>query len=166
MAEHQRFASLVEEVTVVSEAICAARPPAAGTAPCGRRGRGLAAQLEEVAAAEVGKLASLAAGLLGQHGAGLGVLEQAMRAALDLSRRPPAGSRASRRGRVLRSRASVRLRRTGRLRRPPFQDRHDRARLVTLRRAWNHCAECRHGFAPATSSSGRPAARCRRVWPR
>ena len=31
VAEHQRFAALVEEVTAVSEAICAARP-AAGTA--------------------------------------------------------------------------------------------------------------------------------------
>ncbi len=29
VAEHQRFADLVEEVSAVSEAICAARPPAA-----------------------------------------------------------------------------------------------------------------------------------------
>jgi hypothetical protein len=35
VAEHQRFADLVEEVSQVSEAICAARPPTAadGTAP-------------------------------------------------------------------------------------------------------------------------------------
>ena len=35
VAGHQRFADLVEEVSQVSEAICAARPPtaAAGTAP-------------------------------------------------------------------------------------------------------------------------------------
>jgi hypothetical protein len=32
VTEHQRFASLVEEVTQVSEAICAARPVTAGTA--------------------------------------------------------------------------------------------------------------------------------------
>jgi hypothetical protein len=32
VAEHQRFAALVEEVSAVSEAICASRP-AAGTAP-------------------------------------------------------------------------------------------------------------------------------------
>ena len=32
-AEHQRFADLVEEVSQVSEAICAARPVTAGTAP-------------------------------------------------------------------------------------------------------------------------------------
>jgi hypothetical protein len=37
VAEHQRFADLVEEVTQVSEAICAARP-AAGTAPPAPRG--------------------------------------------------------------------------------------------------------------------------------
>ena len=33
VAEHQRFAALVEEVSQVSEAICAARPATAGTAP-------------------------------------------------------------------------------------------------------------------------------------
>ena len=33
VAEHQRFASLVEEVSVVSEAICAARPVAGQAAP-------------------------------------------------------------------------------------------------------------------------------------
>jgi len=33
VAEHQRFADLVEEVSAVSEAICAARPVTAGTAP-------------------------------------------------------------------------------------------------------------------------------------
>ena len=41
VAEHQRFADLVEEVTQVSEAICAARPvagPAAPPPPEGERG--------------------------------------------------------------------------------------------------------------------------------
>ena len=33
VAEHQRFAALVEEVTAVSEAICAARPAARQAAP-------------------------------------------------------------------------------------------------------------------------------------
>jgi hypothetical protein len=33
VAEHQRFADLVEEVSAVSEAICAARPVTAATAP-------------------------------------------------------------------------------------------------------------------------------------
>ena len=81
VAEHQRFLALLEEVSEVSEAICAAgRSPA--WRPSGGGERGLAAQVAEVAAAEVGKLAGLAAGMLGQEGAGLGVLEQAMRAAL------------------------------------------------------------------------------------
>jgi hypothetical protein len=41
VAEHQRFADLVEEVSQVSEAICAARPAAAGAGslpPGGQRG--------------------------------------------------------------------------------------------------------------------------------
>jgi hypothetical protein len=33
VAEHRRFADLVEEVTAVSEAICTARPTPAGAAP-------------------------------------------------------------------------------------------------------------------------------------
>jgi hypothetical protein len=39
VAEHQRFADLVEEVTAVSEAICAARPVTAGApdAPAGEK---------------------------------------------------------------------------------------------------------------------------------
>lgn len=38
VAEHQRFASLVEEVSQVSEAICAARPVTAGAAPAAAEG--------------------------------------------------------------------------------------------------------------------------------
>ena len=41
VAEHRRFAALVEEVSAVSEAICAARPvasPAGSPAPEGQRG--------------------------------------------------------------------------------------------------------------------------------
>jgi hypothetical protein len=53
-----------------------------GGAPSGGGGKeGLTAQLAEIAAAEVGRLAALAAGLPGT-GSGLGVLEQAMRTAL------------------------------------------------------------------------------------
>ena len=60
-----------------------ARPgPSPGRRPSGGRGKGgLTARLEEVAAAEVGRLAGIAASMLGSGG-GLGVLEQAMRAAL------------------------------------------------------------------------------------
>jgi hypothetical protein len=64
----------------------------AGTAPLPAGGeRGLAAQLEEIAAAEVGRLAGLAAGMLGS-GAALGVLEDAMRAALTTALCEPNGA--------------------------------------------------------------------------
>ena len=55
VAEHQRFAVLVEEVTAVSEAICAARPVAGQAAPPPAEGeRGAHGKLAEIAAAEVG----------------------------------------------------------------------------------------------------------------
>jgi hypothetical protein len=38
--------------------------------------------------------------------------------------------------------------------------------LVTITRAWYHCAACRHGLAPREPSSASPAHRCRRAWPR
>ena len=67
----------------VSEAICAARPVAGQAAPPAAEGEkgGSRRSSAEIAAAEVGSLAALAAGMLGQR-AGLGVLEQAMRSAL------------------------------------------------------------------------------------
>ncbi len=61
VAEHQRFASLVEEVRAVSEAAPPGRWPARRL-PLRRRGKGgLGHDIEEIAAAEVGKLAALAA---------------------------------------------------------------------------------------------------------
>ena len=88
VAEHQRFEFLVEEVSQVSEAICASRPVTAGTAPPPAEGEGeLAAQLEEIAAAEITGLAGLAASMLGS-GRTLGVLEQAMRTALSFGSAP------------------------------------------------------------------------------
>ena len=64
VAEHQRFAALVEEVSQVNEAICAGRP-ATGTAPPPAGGVGGAtARPEEVAAAEVGRPAGIAASML------------------------------------------------------------------------------------------------------
>jgi hypothetical protein len=39
VAEHQRFAGLVDEVSAVSEAICAARPVTGATAPPGQGGQ-------------------------------------------------------------------------------------------------------------------------------
>lgn len=40
VAEHQRFAALVEEVTAVSEAICAARPVSGAAPPAAEGGKG------------------------------------------------------------------------------------------------------------------------------
>ena len=40
VAEHQRFADLVEEVSQVSEAICAVRPVTGAAPPSSRRGKG------------------------------------------------------------------------------------------------------------------------------
>ena len=62
LAEHQRFADLVEEVSQVSEAICDRAGDGRDGAPPTEGERGLVARLEEIAAAEVGRLAGLAAG--------------------------------------------------------------------------------------------------------
>jgi hypothetical protein len=37
---------------------------------------------------------------------------------------------------------------------------------VRLTRAWYHCGQCGNGSPSAMSSSGWPARRCRRAWPR
>lgn len=125
-----------------------------GRSPPVRRGKGgLAARLEEVAAAEIGKLAGIAAGMLGAGG-GLGVLEQAMRAVLasagarllevvlagdDGYRGPRAGcgnghqaSHAGRRDKVITTVLGP----------------------VRITRAWYHCAACGHGFAPRDEQLG------------
>src|SRR6266568_4472683 len=123
--------------------------------PSARRGKGgLAARLEEIAAAEVGRLAGLAAGLLGS-GAGLGVLEQAMRAALTSSgarlleavlagdgdgyagphAQCPDGHQAAYAGRRDKTITTV-------------------LGPVRIARAWYHCAGCKHGFAPRDRQLG------------
>ena len=166
VAEHQRFAALVEEVT--RSARRSARPGRSRPArrPSRRRGKGgLAARLEEVAAAEVGTLAGLAAGMLGS-GAGLGVLEQAMRAALTaagarLLEAVLAGEDGYSGPRAecgYGTRPSTRA--AGTRRSPPCSARSRCAgRGITARNAAT-------GSRPATSSWASPAARCRRAWPR
>ena len=154
VAEHQRFAALVEEVSQVSEAICAARPVGRDGAPSGGGGKGgLAAQLAEIAAAEVGRLAALAAGLLGTGG-GLGVLEQAMRAALaaagarlleavlagdDGYAGPHVKCGAGHQAGYAGSRAKTVSTVLG---------------PVQVTRAWYHCRECERGFAPRDEQLG------------
>ena len=155
VAEHQRFADLVEEVSQVSEAICAARPVTAGAwvPPAGRAKGGLAARLEEIAAAEVGRLAGMAAGMRGA-GAALGVLEQAMRAALT-----SAGARmleAVLAGEDGYCGPRARCGCGGRAGYAGSRDKTVTTVLgpVTLRRAWYHCRECHSGFAPEDERLG------------
>ena len=126
-----------------------------GGAPSGGGGKGgLPARLAEIAAAEVGRLAGLAAGMLGA-GAALGVLEQAMRAALAA-----AGARlleavlAGDDG-YCRPARRVRLPAT----RPVYAG--SRPKTVTtvlgpvqVSRAWYHCRECERGFAPRDEQLG------------
>ena len=156
VAEHQRFVGLVEEVTAVSEAICAARPvgrPGGGT-PSGGGGKGgLLTGLGEIIAAEVSTLAALAAGLLGA-GAGLGVLEQAMRAALAAAGARLleavlhdddgyAGPHAKCGNGHQAGYAGCRPKTVTTVLGP-----------VRVTRAWYHCGECGHGFAPRDEQLG------------
>jgi hypothetical protein len=148
----------VEEVSQVSEAICAALPVRAGPAPLPPGGKkGLAARIEEIAAAEVGRLAGLAAGMLGGS-LGLGVLEQAMRAALatagagmlqavldeqdDGYAGPRAGCGCGGQAVYAGSRPKTVTTVLG---------------PVRITRAWYHCAACQHGFAPRDRQLGLPA---------
>ena len=87
-------------------------------------------------------------------GPALGVLEQAMRAALTSAGARAAGDGAGRgddgyAGRTRRAAAATR----------PLRGGRDKTVItvlgpVTLRRAWYHCAECRHGFAPRDQQLG------------
>ena len=155
VAEHQRFAALVEEVTPVSEAICAARPAAGRRRPLRRRGKGGApGAAREIAAAEVTGLAGLAAGMLGA-GAALGVLEQAMRAALAASgarllEAVLAGDGDGYAGPRVKCASGHQAAFAG-----------SRPKTITtvlgpvrVMRAWYHCRECGHGFAPRDEQLG------------
>jgi hypothetical protein len=88
VAEYERFRGLVGQVTEVNEAICQARPAvpgdAGGDAPfrAGRGKGGLRAALAQEKAAELGRLASEAARVLGCGDAGMGAAEQVIRAGL------------------------------------------------------------------------------------
>ena len=99
-------------------------------------------------------LAGLAAGMLGQEGAGLGVLEQAMRAALTsagarLLEAVLAGSTGYRGPRAWcgcgwpADYAGCRPKTISTVLGP-----------VTISRAWYHCGQCRHGFAPRDQQLG------------
>ena len=164
VAEHQRFAALVEEVTAVSEAICAARPAAGRRCPLRRRGKGgLLTGLAEIAAAEVTALAGLAAGMLGQ-GAALGVLEEAMRAALAASgarllEAVLAGDGDGYAGPHVKCASAHPA---------GFAGRRPKAITTVLgpvrvMRAWYHCRECGTASRRGMSSWAPPGRRCRRA---
>jgi hypothetical protein len=99
-------------------------------------------------------LAGLAAGMLGQ-GSALGVLEQAMRAALNaagarLLQAVLAGDGDGYAGPHAKCGAGHRAGYAG------CRDKTVSTVLgpVTLRRAWYHCGECKHGFAPRDEQLG------------
>ena len=112
------------------------------------RGKGgLRAAFAAEAAAEVERLASAAAGrwpLAGRPGG-----SRAGHPRGDgQARRQRAGRPAGRRPRLPRRPGGVRGWPPGGVRLLPGQDHRHRAGPVTLRRAWYHCGQCRHGIAP------------------
>jgi hypothetical protein len=104
-----------------------------------RRGKGRLAEarLEEVAAVEVGRLAGLAASMLGSGDGYAG---------------PRAGCSGCGRQAAY---AGCRDKTVTTVLGP-----------VTLSRAWYHCAECKRGFAPHDQQLGISRARCRRAFRR
>jgi hypothetical protein len=155
---YREFAALAEQIVEVSEAICEARPAPPDAVRQGPAAEGLAdelrAQLQAEFAAEVERLAVMAARELGAGGAGLAAAELGIRAgmaavgasllegllAADAGHRGPrvecgAGHQA---GFV-----SYRARDVDSVLGP-----------VTVTRAWYHCAGCGHGLAPRDGELG------------
>jgi hypothetical protein len=123
----------------------------------GRPGRGkggLCATLTAEKSAEIGQLAAEAARSLGCDGAGLGAAEAVLRAGmLKLG--------GGMLGQLLAADPGQRGPRVdcGQGHEAEFTDYRDKTfdtvfGPVTLRRAWYHCAECRHGFAPRDAELG------------
>ena len=105
VAEYERFRGLVGQVTEVNEAICQARPAVPGEAAMmplpGREGkRGLQDALAQEKAAELGRLATEAARVLGCGDAGMEAAEAVLRAGAAAAGRERAGAAAGRRPRA------------------------------------------------------------------
>jgi hypothetical protein len=155
---YQEFAALAEQIVEVSEAICEARPaqPEAGRQgpAAGVLADELRAQLQAEFAAEVERLAAMAARQLGAGGAGLAAAELGIRAgmaavgasllegmlAADAGHRGPrvecgAGHQAG----FVSYRA---------------KDVDSVLGPVTVTRAWYHCPGCGHGLAPRDGELG------------
>jgi hypothetical protein len=158
IARYQEFAALTEQIVAVSEAICEARPVQSDAGRRGAAAEGLGeelrAELQAEFAAEVERLAVMAARELGAGGAGLAAAELGIRAgmaavgasllegllAADAGHRGPrvecgAGHQAG----FVSYRA---------------KDVDSVLGPVTVTRAWYHCAGCGHGLAPRDAELG------------
>ena len=156
VAAYRQFVSINEQIVEVSEAICEARPAAASQPPAvppGERG-GLGGAFAAEAAAEIERLAAAAAASLTAGGQGLEAAELAIRTAMarlggrlleqllaaDGGRRGPrADCGAGHQAQFASYRAKVIDTVLGPIR---------------LRRAWYHCAACKHGLAPRDGELG------------
>ena len=110
--------------------------------------RGSSEALAREKAAEIARLAAEAARSLGCGDAGLEAAEAVIRAGMLQAGRRHAGAAAGRRSRLPRSPGAC-----GNGHEAEFVAYRDKVidtvlGPVTLRRAWYHCAACRHGFAP------------------
>ena len=154
-----RFRDLTGQVTEVNEAICAARPAVPGddadaspSGPGGEKG-GSGRPYAQEKAAELGRLAGEAARVLGCGDAGIGAAEAVLRAGLlrlggsmlgeVLWAREPGAQHAVQPGHEA-----------------VFAGYRDKSfntvlgPLVTVTRAWYHCAACGHGLAPRDAELG------------
>jgi hypothetical protein len=155
---YREFAALTEQIVEVSEAICEARPAPPDAGRQGRAAEGLAdelrAQLQAEFAAEVERLAVMAARELGARGAGLAAAELGIRAGM-------AAVGASLLEGLLAADAGYRGPRVecGAGHQAGFvsyraKDVDSVLGPVTVTRAWYHCAECGHGLAPRDGELG------------
>jgi hypothetical protein len=158
LERYRRFAELSEQIVEVNEAICEARPavspPKQGRLGQRGRKRGLCAALAEEFTAEVERLAGLAAWALGAEGGGLAAVELAIREAmLRLGGSLLEGLLAADEGyRGPRTRC-------GAGHQARFVSCRDKAITtvvgpIRLRRAYYHCARCRHGVIPRDGQLG------------
>jgi Family of unknown function (DUF6788) len=155
LARHAEFAALSERIVGVNEQICEARPVSAADAPPVPGGvRGLFAALAEEKSAEIGRLAAEAARSLGCGDAGMEAAEKVIRAGmLRLGAGMP--------GQLLAADPGFRGSRLdcGNGHQAEFIACRDKTfdtvlGPVTVNRAWYHCADCGHGFAPRDAELG------------
>ena len=156
LESYQQFAALAEEIAEVSEAICEARPvPAAAPArPLSRRGKKGALRSARGGrrrrGSHAGRVGGGVAGPRGRPGGGRAGDPRGGAGAGPGG----AGAAAGRRRRL--PGPAGRLRAGHQAGFVSYRDKTIDTVLgpVTLRRAWYHCAECGHGFAPRDAELG------------